>query len=202
MTDEKLNTKVITPEIPCSYPNLAEPANEEYGGKYALSIPFPKSDEKALALLKAAMSNAAVNAWGVKYKELKGVKTFVEDCDEDPKYDDDTMYKGCLKFSAKGKKQPGMVYPDMTPVEKEKIEDVFYPGAIVRASISAYATETGGGKTVAFGLNNVMFVKDGDRIGGAVPADSDFGDFKDDSFVNDPFTPGDGPGSEPSNTLF
>lgn len=182
MTIEKLNTKWISPEILCSYPNLAKPAEEQYGGKYALSIPLSKSDKKAYESLKTCMSNAAVNAWGEKYSTLKGVKTFIEDCDEDPKYEDDQMYNGCVKFAAKAKKQPGMVYPDMSPVAKEDIEDVFYAGAVIRVSISVYATEVGGSKTVAFGLNNVMFVRDGERIGGASKADSDFGDFADKSF--------------------
>jgi len=180
--EDKLNTKWISPQIVCSYPNLAEPASADYGGKYALSIPLKKADVKAFEALKQCMRNAAVNAWGEKFATLKGVKTFIDDCDADPKYEGDEVYLGCYKFSAKGKRQPGMVYPDMTPVEKEKIEEVFYPGAIIRVSLSAYATETGGSKTVAFGLNNVMFVRDGERIGGRGNADEDFGAFADPSF--------------------
>ena len=197
MNDEKLNVKWISPEIKCSYPNLAEPADEQYGGKYAISIPLPKSDEKAVAMLKEAMTNAAVNMWGPKAASMKGIKTFVEDCDDDPKYEGDEMYTGCLKFSAKAKRQPGLVYPNLEQVEQEKIEEVFYPGAVIRVSISAYATETGGSKTVAFGLNNVMFVRDGERIGGRANAQDDFAGFADDSFVNDPFET-----SEQSGGLF
>ncbi len=186
MKTEKLNTKVVTPEIVCSYPNLAEPADEEYGGKYALSIPAPKSDKKFIEAINTAMSNAAVNVWGEKYKDLRGVKTYLVDCDNDPKFDDDEMYKGCMKFSVKGKRQPGLVLQDgKTACKQEDIEDTFYPGAIIRVSFSAYATETGGSKLIAFGINNVMFVKEGNRIGGGASASSDFDGLGTDLFPED-----------------
>jgi hypothetical protein len=188
MENDKLSTKWISPEITCSFPNLAEPAEEKYGGKYALSIPLPKKDTQAYAKLVEAMVNAAVNEWGEKARDLKGIKHFVEDCDNNKNGEEpDETYKGCYKFSAKAKRQPGMVYPNLQPVAKEEIENVFYPGAVVRVSISAYGTETGGARTVAFGLNNVMFVRDGKRIGGASKPDEDFGDFADQSFSRDPF---------------
>lgn len=189
MTTEKLNTKWISPEIICSYPNLAEPASEQFGGKFGLSIPLPKSNEEAIAKLQDVVSNAIENKWGAKYRESKAVKKFIEDCDQIPKYEGDEVYANCIKFSAKSKRRPGLLYPDAkTQVEESKIEDVFYPGAIIRVVVQAYATDTGGSMTVAFGLTGVMFVKDGNRIGGASNPSDDFADFADNSFVNDPFT--------------
>jgi hypothetical protein len=183
MAIEKLNTKFVTPEIVCSFPSLAEPSSVNGSApKYGLSIPLPKNDAKALAALKQVMKNAAINAWGEKYAELKGVKHFVEDCDNDPKYEGDPIYTGCQKFAAKSKKQPGCVYANLQEIPKDAIADAIYAGCIIRASVSAYGTDTGGSKTVAFQLNNVMFVRDGERIGGASRASDDFADFKDDSF--------------------
>ena len=69
MQKEKKNTKLVTPEIVCSYPNLAEPADEQYGGKFALSIPLPKENEDAVEALYEVSRNAAENKWGPKAVE-------------------------------------------------------------------------------------------------------------------------------------
>ena len=185
MQAEQLNTKLVTPEIVCSYPHLAE-KTEDLSGRlaYTLSIPLPKSDTKAQAMLQQVMSNAAVNAWGPKFAGLAGVRHYVVEGDPE-----DAVYKDCVRFTAKApKRQPGCVFPNMEPVPVERIDEVFYPGAIIRASVTAYGTDTGGGKTIAFSLNNVMFVRDGERIGrGASAPNDDFGAFKDSSFSDDPF---------------
>ena len=182
MKRKQLNTKWVSPKIICSYPNLAEPVSEEYGGKFTLSIPLKKNDEEAIGALHEVIRNAAINQWGEKAADLNGIKCHVEDCDNNPKYKEDPVYSGCLKFSPKLRKRPGLVYANMTPVEVTDIEETFYPGAIIRVAVSAYGTEAGGSRTVAFALNNVMFVEDGDRIGGGSKAEDDFADFKDESF--------------------
>jgi hypothetical protein len=179
MQTEKLNTKIVTPVIRCSYPKLAQPDTQERGGKFGLSIPLPKSDKAACDALTEIMKNAAVNTWGEKYKNLGGVTSFVSDCDNDPELSEDEVYKGCLKFSAKSKKRPGIVFPNMEPVPTEEIEDVIYPGCWIRASITAYGTETGGKKTIAFWLNSVMFIKNGEALGGASNPKEDFAAYAD-----------------------
>jgi hypothetical protein len=170
---EKLPTKFVTPEIICSFPKLAE--MEEFKGKksYSLKIMLPADDKKAMADLKQAMVNAAINEWGQKAAELKGIKNFITDGDAD-----DEITAGMKCFSAKAyKKRPGCVFPNLAPVPQEMIEEVFYPGAIIRASITAYAVASE--KQIAFALNNVMFVKDGQRFGGGPSnPEDDFADFK------------------------
>ena len=183
--EDKLNTKMITPVIRCMFPKLDEV--DEKNGKYGLSIPLPKTDKAAYDALQEIMRNAAVNTWGEKYANLGGITHFVEDCDKDPKYADDQVYSGCLKFSAKSNRRPGCVYPNLEAIPLEQLEQVIYGGCYIRASISAYGTETGGKKTVAFSLNNVMFVKDGERLGGAPRADEDFAAFADTGYVPDLF---------------
>ena len=179
MQSDKLNTKLVTPPIRCSYPKLAEPDSQERGGKYGLSIPLPKSDKAACDALNEIMRNAAVNTWGEKFKALNGITHFVVDCDKDPELEGDPVYSGCLKFSAKSKRRPGVVYPNLEPVPLEQLEDTIYAGCWIRASISAYGTETGGKKTVAFTLHNVMFVKDGEPLSGGASPSSDFAAYAD-----------------------
>ena len=182
MEKELKPTKWVSPEIVCSYPNLAQPASEDYGGKYKVSVPLPKSDEKSFALLKEVIKNAAENKWGTKARDLvgKSIKVFVEDCDDDPRYSEDPVYQGCVRFAAKSGRRPGCVIrksaTEVEPVPLEDIEDMFYPGAIIRVSITAYGTETGGSRTVAFTLNNVIFVRHGERIGAGSTPTEDFAD--------------------------
>lgn len=184
MQNKKKETKFVTPEIVCSFPNLAEPADEQHGGKYSLSIPLPKDNDEAVEELYKFIRNAAENKWGPKAREQvgKSIKIFVEDCDELEKHKDDPVYKGCLKFSAKSDRRPRLVDPKLKDVALEDVEDFFYPGAIIRASFTAYGTETGGSKVIAFGLNNVMFVRDGERIGGGSNPEEDFAKYKDESY--------------------
>lgn len=182
MQNDKLNTKLVTPPIRCSYPKIAEPDSADRGGKFGLSIPLPKSDKAACDALTEIMRNAAVNTWGEKYKTLGGITHFVVDCDNDPELAKDPVYGGCLKFSAKSKRRPGVIFPNMEPVPLEDLETTVYAGCWIRASISAYGTETGGKKTVAFTLHNVMFVKDGEPLSGGANATTDFAGFADSSW--------------------
>jgi len=184
MQNEKKNTKFVSPEIRSSFPHLVKPAEEKFGSKFSVSLGLPKDNEEAVEALFEVIRNAAENKWGPKAPEQVGnsIKIFVEDCDELEKYKDDPVYKGCLKFSAKSDRRPGLVDPKLNPVALEDIEDFFYPGAIVRVSVTAYGTETGGSRTIAFGLNNVMFVRDGERIGGGSKAEDDFADYKDETY--------------------
>lgn len=50
----------------------------------------------------------------------------------------------------------------------------FYPGCYARASVNAYSYKVEGGIGVAFGLFNVMFVKDGPRLDNRIEAEEDF----------------------------
>lgn len=182
MSNNTLNTKFVTPVIRLSYPRLGEP-DPERGNKYSISVPLPKSETQAVATLKECMKNAAINTWGPKAASLAGIKSFVTDCDTDPKYADDEVYSGCLKFSAKASRRPGCVWQNLQPVPQEQIADVFYAGCWIRASITAYGTETGGSRTVAFRLNNVMFVKDGEMLGSASSPEDDFAGYADPNWM-------------------
>lgn len=59
-------------------------------------------------------------------------------------------------------------------VPDDKVRDVFYPGAIVRAHLSAFSYDTDGNKGVSFGLNHVQKLAEGERIDGRQSADEVF----------------------------
>lgn len=86
---------------------------------------------------------------------------------------------GSTFINARNKSRPGLVYLypdprdgkpalvvpglatagyDLTDADKKGIKDVFYPGAIVRASVRAFGFETKGNRGVSFALNNLQLI--------------------------------------------
>jgi hypothetical protein len=173
--EKKYNTKFVTPEIVCSYPSLFTPEDPFNSGeaKYSLSIPISKDNKEALAQIQQCLINAAVNKWGEKKKDLKGLALPLTDADEKDK-SEDPVYKNTYYFNAKSNKRPGVVDSNLQPIMDE---DEVYPGCIIRASMSFYGYDFNGKKGIAVGLQNVMKVRDGDRIGGGSRAEDDFGEF-------------------------
>jgi len=165
----------VTPEIVCSYPNLFDPS--DYNEKYGLSVAISKDDSKSLKELDKLFQNLVEEKWGKKAIPLIGKKITTPLRDGDDERGDDDIYQNKMFFNANSKRRPGVVDSNLKPVlDSEEV----YPGCIVRASINFYAWEYEGKKMIAAGLNNVMKVKDGDRIGGGSDAESDFGDFASD----------------------
>lgn len=172
MTKENSNTKVITPEIICSYPYLFEVS--DYTGKFGLSIPIPESDTSSIKKVKAAIKAAVVNKWGDKDVKNLGKKIASPLRNGNEEKGDDEVYQDTIFFSANSTRRPGVVNSALEPIMD--IEEV-YPGCIVRASVNFFAYDYKGKKGIAAGLQNVMKVRDGEQIGGKESAEDDFSDF-------------------------
>jgi len=184
---EMLKTKVITPEVICSFPYLFEIS--DYTQKYGLSIPIPESDKAAIKQIKTAIGNAAENKWGAKARAQIGKKIESPLRTGNKEKEDDAIYKDTLFFSANSTTKPGVINIDNRQITAE--DDAIYPGCILRASVVFYAYDFTGKKGVACGLQNVMKVKDGDQIGGKPTAEDDFSDFSSDEFKEDLVQDGD-----------
>ena len=173
-------TKFITPEVVLSYPHFdkaQEPQNPGDKPKFSGVFVFPNRESLEVAY-QAALA-AAIEKWGAQ----KGPKmvtiggkgsTFRNDVEG--KYPAGTIY-----ISARSESKPGLVYRHAGPdgkkpalVEDEKIKDVFYPGAIVKAQLVAFAYDKNTNKGVGFALNHVQKWADGERLDGRTPADEAF----------------------------
>lgn len=83
--------------------------------------------------------------------------------------------EGTIFLKASSRNRPGAVGPDAkTPIDDP---EALYAGCYVRISVSPYAFDNKM-KGVGIGLNNVMFVRDGERLAGGVNAEEDFGEFE------------------------
>lgn len=170
---EKLATKYVTPEITCSFPYLFE--KSDYTEKYGLSIPIPNDLEDEIKKIEVLIGNAAENKWGKKAREEIGKKIVSPLRDGDEEKGEDEVYRGTTFFSANSTKKPGVVGPDLKPIMD--MDDI-YPGCIIRASVNFFAYDYKGKKGVSAGLQNVMKVRDGERIGGGSNAETDFAGYQ------------------------
>lgn len=183
--------RLITPEAIASYPQLTQPDEK---GKYGISLVFEGGFPKSL---KQAALTALTNKYEGKLKGAKivsletphGAANFLRTPGgltlrlpwrDDP---DVVANKGYPEGSAfinprtsPGAPQPGVVSEVPDEDGKPMVIDPakVYAGCIVKASIDPYCYDTDGNAGVTFGLGNVQFIRDGERLDGRTFAQDDF----------------------------
>ena len=152
--------------------------------KYSVSLIIPKSDEKTVAKVKAAIQAAyeegsgKLKGNGRSVPALDAIKTPLRDGDlERP---DDAAYANAYFVNANSTTAPGIVDAD-----RQEIIDhsEVYSGVYGRASISFYAFNSSGNRGIACGLNNLQKIKDGEPLGSRISAEDDFAD-EDEGFLD------------------
>lgn len=189
-----MSKKLITPQAILSYPHLDEPQlpqNKKGKAKYSVSLIFVTGSD--IAAMQAAVIEAAVDKFGqgavAKLKSAGLKQPFRTD------WEAKAYPEGSTFFNARSEQRPGYVYLwadpktkkpalvipatidptyQLTDADKEKIREVFYPGALVRASVTAFGYDTEGSKGVSFGLNNIQKLGDGPRMDGRKAAEDEF----------------------------
>ena len=167
-------TKVTTPPFIASYPAVFE-AKENLNGKlkYSVSMVFPEGTD--MAPLKKAARAAVVAKFGTdKSNWPKKIKMPFRDGNEDK--DGEGVYKNATFVSANSNNRPGIVDRNMNEIIDE---DDFYPGCLARATVNFYYFDKSGTKGIACGLNNLQFLKDGERLDGRTSAQEDFDSVED-----------------------
>lgn len=153
-----MTESIITPKARVSFPNVFTPNAMNPGDtpKYSISLLFNKGED--LSKLKALIKSAVQEKWGDK--PPKGLRNPILD-QGDREYDG--YEEGAFFIRASSKRQPGLINQ-----RKERIidEEEFYPGCYCVAQINAYAYDMAGNRGVAFGLNNIMKVAEGEPLGG------------------------------------
>lgn len=185
-TTEGPTTKVITPLCVVSYPWFAEPQPGKQGKKarYSATLIFTPEllatpEEKArFAKMKAAALAAGQKKFADEFEKLLKSEGFKKGFRTD--WESKGYPEGSIFVNARSDNQPGFVYayagPDNKPaiVPAADIKKTFYPGAIVRASLNAFGFNTEGNKGISWGLNNVQFVRGGERMDNRAEASDEF----------------------------
>ena len=162
--------KFVTEKVRFSFVHVFEPAETLNGSmKYSASILIPKSDKAGVAAFQKAFED-------VKSKNLayfggsipKILKGGLRDGDAEK---DDPVYAGHYFFNANSNEKPG-IFDENSQEILDKSE--FYSGCYGRASITMYPYDVSGTKGIAFGLNAVKKLEDGERLGGATASAADF----------------------------
>jgi hypothetical protein len=177
--DAKSRTLVVTPKAMLSYPHLDVPqAGQKPGDKAKYSATFVFADGTDLNALQAAVIAAAEEKWPGKSEQMFRTGALRSPFRRDAEAKGYPV--GSVFINTRSERKPGLVYlhagPDNKPavVPEEKVKDDFYPGAIVRAQLRAFAYDSNGNKGVSFALNNIQKLADGERIDGRQAATEAF----------------------------
>lgn len=164
----------MTPEFRASYPKVFKPELNELNKKMEYSvIALFKKGEDLSALKKAAEEVLVENLGADKTKWPKKLKNPFRDQEEKEK--DGVMpvghEKGAIFLTLKSQQKPGVVDANVQPIIDEA---EFYAGCYARATVRAGFYDKAGNVGVAFYLQNVQKVKDGEPLSGRAQATSEF----------------------------
>ena len=164
--------KIVTPVFRASFVYVFTPRKNEQSGKDEYSIKMIFDKDADLSDLKAIIKEAIADKWGSN--PPRGLKLPLKDgnAGDTEKYPEDKD-----KFVANAKTTiapPGVVNAHIQPITDPS---EVYSGCYMRATLTAYAYDKGGGKGVSFGLQNLMKVKDGEPLSSRATAENDFAAF-------------------------
>jgi ssDNA-binding protein len=178
-TSEKDLSKVITPVAILSFPWLFEPQpaptdpkTQKSTGKamYSAALIFDEATMAkypqfgtSLDALRAAANFVLTEKFGDKlagYLRNPNFKTGFRTDGQEWGYPE-----GSVHINPRNERRPGLVYlwpeagttkPAIVP--EDAIKDAFYPGALVRASVRAFAFDRAGNRGASFALNNIQLI--------------------------------------------
>ncbi len=193
--EERKKASVITPVFRLSYPWYVKPQPPKPPntvakfGNMCIFTPaeFDEADKIRWKELARIANEASMKMFQLPLSQLPpNHKRPFHRGDEKPELG---LTKEQFFINVTSNVRPGLLKRDgkTKVVTDAEIAEIFYPGCYVRASLNAFPFNKNGGKGVAFGLNNVMFVKKGDRLDNRVSAEEEFAELGEDepTTVND-----------------
>ena len=174
---------MITTLVRFSYLNAFEAKATPSGDlKFSASLLIPKEDVEGIKAIHSAI-NAAVQKGIDNNKftqaQVKGLRLPIRDGDAEFETGNrGPEYKGCFFINATSKNKPGVVkaQKDSAPVPIFDPDD-FYSGCHGRADVNFFPYNQAGNRGVGVGLNNLMMVKEGERLDGRQKAEDAFGSY-------------------------
>lgn len=174
---------MITSLVRFSYLNAFEPKATPSGDlKYSVSILIPKKDTEGIKEIHAAINVAVQKGLDTNkftQAQVKSIRLPIRDGDEE--FDGGNRgpeYKGHFFINATSKNKPGCVkaQKESRPVPIFDPDD-FYSGCYGRADVNFFPYNQAGNRGVGVGLNNLMMVKEGERLDGRQKAEDAFGTY-------------------------
>ena len=178
---------VLGPKTRASYVHLLEKTSVD-GGKahYSCMFLIRKDDTKSVEAVKRAIAAAyeegkdKLKGTGRAVPTLESLKSPLRDADAE--FPDREEYRGCYFLNANNyNRRPTLVDSELKAIEDP---DEIYSGMYCRASCNAYAFNRGVNKGIAIGLEHVMKVADGERLGGSYTSVEDAFGEEDEDFLS------------------
>jgi hypothetical protein len=167
---------MITTLCRLSYAALFEPkANPSGVLKFSCSLLIPKTDKKGMeeirAEVKKAVERGKDKVWGGVVPKFRYEP--IRDGDEElaTGEKEGAEYKGMYFINCSSDTPPGVVGPDAKPLmDREAI----FSGCWVRADVNPFPYKKSGNSGIGWGLNNIMLVKEDERLDGRQKAEDAF----------------------------
>lgn len=173
---------MITPIMRLSFPALFEPkANPSGKLKYGCSLLISKDDVAGVKQLQDAIQKAIQKGkdtlWSNKIPAFRYQPLRDGDAELESGEKTDPVYKNTYFLNCSADTAPGIVMA--TGSGPKPILDVtaIFAGCWVRADINAYPYKNSGNCGVGWGLNNVLLVKEGERLDGRMRATDAFANY-------------------------
>ena len=166
-------------EVRFSYVNVFSKRQNPDGtpGKYSVCVIIPKSNTEAVALFKQAYEAVKLQGKTTKWGGKVPAKVVLPLHDGDEERPDDPAFEGCWYFNCSSNNKPGIRIKDELGQIVEAIdEDEFYSGCYGAVSVNLFPYSSNGNNGVGVGLNNVIKLRDGEKLSGGRSADVDFAD--------------------------
>lgn len=181
MSEKREFLKTMSPEFRVSFPQVFTAKSFQGNApKFSIVMLFDKASQESegFKVMKGLAKKAFIRkfgeaAWNGPKSSTgwpEGYKNpFRRGSEKSEKYEgygDDAIF-----MTASSKNQPGLVDEKLQAIISE---GDFYAGCYARATINAYEFDTAGNRGVAFGLNNIQKLRDGEAFSGRVKAEDEF----------------------------
>lgn len=197
MAKAKNPAKVITGVCRSSYMFVRELSHKFVDGVEDTKSPktcstgilIPKKDKKTIAAIEKAIKFAAQKKFGKEVK-VKGRKFSYPLRDGDEELEDGELegdqYKKHYFLNARSYKLPQIADDEgKRVIDNDELDEIVVSGFHYHFSITFKGFEVEGNKGVRVELNNIMYVKEGERLDGGTSAEEDFAEFANDSDDDD-----------------
>lgn len=168
-------SKVVTGKVRASFfkADIGEVNKLNNKHEFSTQIIIDKGDTETINAIKAAAKAALAEKFGDKIP--KNVRNPLRDGDTETNQDGGAKgpaYEGKYFMNCKSSKRPGIIDTKGRELADGKIKS----GDYIRVSLNTFAYSNAGNNGVSFGLNNVLFVEEGESLGSArTSAADDFG---------------------------
>lgn len=170
-----MTDKVMTPVFRASFCHLFEKTTPKGGGKPHYSITMIFEDDADLSDMKRIVQQALTEKFGDTQRPGKIKNPFRKGTSEEYDLIKYPEYNGKIVTAARAYNQPPGVLDQKSGQTIISPDDI-YSGCYCRASVTAYYYDVSGNKGVAFGLQNVLKIKDGDKLVKRSTPEEDFAD--------------------------